>query len=266
MQLQPAVAAIDRDAFIEVVDGLALHLDQRVVARLQRQAVGHVLIGQDHAAHRVRGRHHAEGAALGRVHQLFERADDGHDVAGELLLVVAEIGLLGDLPPLAQGVQHFVDGRLGLQELRIHLEQVAIGAVEELHALVGSEDHDAGAEALQHVVMGRDVARQLRVRILQRGLVQRIADQRAGRQRRFVEIEQPALAAHHLLLAFRLHHAELLRAGGEGARRAVDVAAGSQRFARRQVEQPVECLVAVGDGERSRRGTRSASAAGRATP
>src|SRR6185369_9707255 len=91
---------------------------------------------------------------LGRVHQLFERADDGHDVAGEFLLVVAEIGLLGDLPPLAQGIQHFVDGRLGLQELRIHLEQVAIGAVEELDTLVRPEDHDAGAEALQHVGSG----------------------------------------------------------------------------------------------------------------
>ena len=68
-----------------------------------------------------------------------------------------------------------------------------------------------GAEALQHVVVRRDVARQLRMGILERGLVEREADQRAGRQRRIVEIEQPAPAAHHLLLAFRLRHAELLR-------------------------------------------------------
>ena len=203
---------------------------------------------------------------LGRVHQLLERADDGHDVAGEFLLVVAEIRLLGDLPPLAQGIQHFVDGRLGAQELRVHLEQVAIGAVEELHALVGAEDHDAGAEALQHVVVRRDVARELRMGVLERRLVEREADQRAGRQRHLVEVEQPALAADHLLLALRLHHAELLRAGGQGARRAVDVAAGARRLARRQVEQAVERLVAVGDGERARRGTRSASAAGRAIP
>ena len=40
MQLQPAVAAIDRDAFVEVIDGLALHLDQGVVAGFEGEAVG----------------------------------------------------------------------------------------------------------------------------------------------------------------------------------------------------------------------------------
>ncbi len=171
-------------------------------------------------------------------------------MAGEFLLVVAEIGLLGDLAALAERIQHFVDGRLGAQELGVELELVAIGRVEELHPAVGAEDDDAGAEALQHVVMGGDVARQLGMSLLQRGLVDGEADQTARGQRRLVEVEQPALARHHLLLAFRLRHAELQRPRRQRTRRAVDVAAGPQGLARRQVEQPVEGLVAIDDRQR----------------
>src|SRR3546814_8671104 len=59
-QLHAAIGAKNGNALVEVVDGLALHLGQGVVAALQRQAVGDVLVGQQAAAEGMRRDHRSE--------------------------------------------------------------------------------------------------------------------------------------------------------------------------------------------------------------
>ena len=266
MDLQPAVAAEHGDAFVEMVDRLLLHGDQRVVVPLHRQLVGHILEGQRHAAEGMRRRHHAEGGLARRVDQVLERLDQGHHMADEFLLVGAEIRLLGDLAALALGLQHLVDGGLGAQEGGVEAELLAIGAVEEFDPAVGAEDHDAGAERLQHVVMGRDVAHQLGMALFERGLVEGEADHARPRpaprgNRTAAGGPSPPAAGSRI-------------AQGPPSARGVASAlvagltsrARRDHLGRRQVEQIGEGVVAIGDRRARHRAARPDRAAGRARP
>ncbi len=248
VDLEPAVAAEHGDAFVEMVDRLLLHGDQGVVVPLHRELVGHVLEGEGDAAERMRRRHHAEGGLAGRVDQVLEGLDQGHHMADELVLVGSEIRLLGDLAALALGLQHLVDGRLRAQEGGVEAELLAIGAVEEFDAPVGAEDHDAGAERLQHVVMGGDVADQLGMTLLERGLVEGEADH-AVLDRHFVEVEQAPMPLHDELLAFGLTEAGLLGAACQRRCGGADLAGAGDHLLGRKIQEIGKRPVAIGDRE-----------------
>ena len=66
-QPQPAVAREHRDAFRQVVEGLALHADQRLEAALEIERLGDVVVEIDHAAFRIGRGDDAQRAAVGQV-------------------------------------------------------------------------------------------------------------------------------------------------------------------------------------------------------
>ena len=66
-QPQPAVAREHRDAFGQVVERLALHADQRLVAALELERLGDVVVEIDHAAFRIGRGDDAQRAAVGQV-------------------------------------------------------------------------------------------------------------------------------------------------------------------------------------------------------
>ena len=53
VQLEPTVAAVDGDAFEEMVERLALHLVRVLYERFERQAIGDVLVNESEAAERM---------------------------------------------------------------------------------------------------------------------------------------------------------------------------------------------------------------------
>ena len=122
-QLEPAVGAVDRNAFVEIVQGLALDLDQRVVGAFQGQPVGHVLVGEQHAAHGVRAGDAAQRAAVGQMEQLLERLDQPLQPAQPLAFVLGEVDLLGQAARLAQGLQATLLHRVGQVADQIRAQQ-----------------------------------------------------------------------------------------------------------------------------------------------
>ena len=75
VQFEPSVAAEHGDRLEQIVERLALHLDQRVVRPFEREPVGHVLIDKNQAAQRMRRDRHAEGPPVRQMQQLAFRLD-----------------------------------------------------------------------------------------------------------------------------------------------------------------------------------------------
>ena len=63
-ELEAAVAAEHRHPFVKVVESIALDVDQGVVGALEGESVGHVLEGQEQAAHGMGRDDHAQGAPV----------------------------------------------------------------------------------------------------------------------------------------------------------------------------------------------------------
>ncbi len=76
MELQPAVAAVDRDALEEVVESGAPDLRQGVARALERQAIADVLVNEGEAAEWMWGDRQQQGAAIGQMQQILLRPDD----------------------------------------------------------------------------------------------------------------------------------------------------------------------------------------------
>ena len=174
-QLETPIGPVDRNAFEEMIQSLALHRDQSVVGTLQRQAVGDVLERHQDAAEGVGRRRQAQGRPVGQVQQVLQRLDQGAEQADLIALIGRKVRLLGQTPLIAQQLMDVVEMRLVFERLLLEAQQTGIGGVEELEAHVRAEDGDAAAERLQHFGMGLDVPLELALQLLASRPVERHA-------------------------------------------------------------------------------------------
>ena len=127
-----------------------------------------------------------------------------------LLLEGAEIGVLGQLAPLAQPLQHLVEIGLGAEPVLLETPEPREGGVEEGEPRVGAVDRDGDGDVLQHLGMGRDVARELGLLVLELGEVAGVADDVAvGAERRLGDVDEAARAADDDVVALGLRQAGL---------------------------------------------------------
>ena len=197
MQLQPPIAAKQRNALIEVVERLALHLDQGVVRAFQSQPVGDVLVDEKQPAQRVRRHRDAERPVIGQVHQLVLRLDQGGEQPKLLPLEEPEIGEFRDAAALAQAFENLVERWMPGEPILLDAPQPGEGRVEEAQPLVGAIDRDRGMDVFEHLAVRVDVPDQFGFRALEVGAVDRKADRAAGPVGQLANLEQPARAADH---------------------------------------------------------------------
>ena len=174
-ELQAPVGGEHGDAFLQAVERLALHVDQGIVAALEREALGGIVVEIGEPAVGPLRRDHVDGAAVEQVPPvLVLRA--GLVAGQDLGLPVAVVADLGQARQLAQPVEHLAVGRLGGQPVGVEQPQLAIGLVEERQPLIGAEDGHAGGHAVERALVGRHVPHQLALRGLQRRHVDGRAD------------------------------------------------------------------------------------------
>ena len=190
MQAHAAVAAEHRDRFGQVIERLALHLDQRVVAAVHVEPLGDVVVEISDAAFRIGRGDDAQRAAVRQMPHVLLRLDRAIGLV-QLLLPLPEILLLGQLAGGAQRVEHGGVGRRLIEEAGVELEQRAVGGVVEDELAVGVEDGDAGGELVEHAAMRLDHARELGAHGLDFGAVDRHAGA-AGAARRVDHVEDAA--------------------------------------------------------------------------
>lgn len=157
-KLQAAVAAEDRDALEEIVERLALHLDEGVVRAFEREPVGDVFVEEGEAAERVRRDDHPQGPIVGQMEQLLLRLKERREHLLLLPLEGAEIGVFGQPPALAQPLEHLVERGLGAEKVLFEAPERGEGGVVELEPRVGPVDRDRGRDRLEHLGMGGDGA------------------------------------------------------------------------------------------------------------
>ena len=195
VELEAAVGAQQRDAFLEVVQRLALYADQLVVAAFERQLVGHVLIEIGDAAEGVLLAHDVQRAAVGQVPPVLARLDRG--IGGELLgAPLAVVCLLRDAALVPEPVKDFGIGRVTVEPIGIERPECGIGGVVEAQALVGTEDGDRRVELVQCRGVGLDVAVELLFGIFQHRHVDGEARRAAG-DRNLEHVERAHRARDH---------------------------------------------------------------------
>ena len=161
VQLEPAVGLEHRDALLEAVQRLALGVDQGIVAALQGEPLGHVVVEIGQAAVGALGACDVDGAAVEQVPPVLVLG--AGLVAGEqprLPVAVAHLHL-GQARQLAQAVEDLGICGLGGEPVGIQRPQLAVGLVEEGEALVGAEDGHCRGDAVERALVGGDVAREL---------------------------------------------------------------------------------------------------------
>ena len=191
VQPHAAVRAEHRDRFGQVIERLALHLDQRIVAAVHDEALGDVVIQISDAALGIGRGHHAQRAAVRQVPHMLLRLDRAIGLV-QLLLPLPVILLLGQLAIGAQGIEHEAVGRRLVEHGGVEFEQRAERGVVEDQLAVGVEDGDAGGELVEHAAVGLDHARQIGAHRLHLGGVDRHAGA-AGAARRVHHVEDAAL-------------------------------------------------------------------------
>ena len=210
-----------------MVERLALHGDEGVVGALERQPVGHVLVSHDDPAEGMRGGDGSERAPIRQMHQILVGFDQAEQLLLQLLLVGREVHRLGQAAVLAQGFQHLAQGRLGAEPAIVQVPERGKRGVEELHSPIWPVNDDGGGERFQHIGMGGDVPRQLALRVFERGQVEGIADHRAAAAHRLLgQVEKPALALGHQVVALGLRLTRCDRPVSEAAPARVNGVAG----------------------------------------
>src|SRR4051812_12140624 len=112
MKLQAAIAAVNGDAFEEVVESGAPHLRQRIARALERQAIGEVLVDKGEAAERVRRDGRQQGAAVRQMQQFLLRPNDRGKQPQLVALVRPEISGFGETAGFPETFKHLLEGRL----------------------------------------------------------------------------------------------------------------------------------------------------------
>ena len=175
-----------------MIERLALHLDQRVVAAVQVEALGDVVVEIGDAAFRIGRGDDAQRAAVRQVPHVLLRLDRAIGLV-QLLLPLPEVLLLGQLAAGAQGVEHGRIGRRLVEQAGVEFEQRAEGGVVEDQLAVDVEDGDAGGELVEHAAVRLDHAREVGAHGLHFGGVDGHAGG-AGAARRVDHVEDAALA------------------------------------------------------------------------
>ncbi len=165
-KFQAAVGAEDRNAFIEVVDGLALHAGERVVGAFEVEALGDVFIEIDDAAEGMRLGEKLDGAAVRQVPVFLDGFGRGVDFHARLLPCL-EVRLFRQAAARAQLVQHLIVGGAAVEPLRVEAPERFVGAVAEGEALVGAADRDGGRDAVERRGMAFDVAAEFGFRLVE---------------------------------------------------------------------------------------------------
>ena len=129
-QPQPPVAGEHRDRLGEVVERLALHPDQRVVAPFEIEPLGDVVEQIDHAAFGIGRGDDAQRAAVRQVPGVLLGLDRAIGLV-QRRLPLAEVLLLGQLARGAQLVEHGGIGRALVEEAGVEVPERAIGGVVE---------------------------------------------------------------------------------------------------------------------------------------
>jgi len=171
-EFEAAIGAEHGDAFLQAVEGLALHVDQRVIAAFERQPLG--LVGKEvcHAAVGALFGHDVDDAPVGQMPPVFKLG--AGRIAGQNLglpIAVADDGR--QLALLAQAVEHGAVGRLRLQPLGVELPELAVGIVVENELLLAIEDGDRRLDAVEGAVVGRDLPFEFILHAFNRGDVDR---------------------------------------------------------------------------------------------
>ena len=199
VELQPAIGPEHGDRLVQLVQGGALDIDQRVVARPQGQLVCLVLEDQHQAAQRVALAGDPQRAAIRQrpelVRCLFGR---GLVVARQLVrLPACEISLFRQKALLAHAVKELAVGRTVVEPGIIQLEQAGKGRVVEVQPLRAIEHHNGLGHVVQRLVMGTAEALQRHLGFLALGDV----DGKAGGTARHREDQ----ALHGAAAAFDDH-------------------------------------------------------------
>ena len=160
---EPAVGAEHRDAFGEVVEGLALDVDQRVVAALEVEPLGDVLVDPGHPALRVGIGDDAERLAVGQVPALFPGLD--RPVGGEQLGPprLGSRACSGSCARRAAGRARRCSSGCEFEEGGVEAEQAAIGGVVRLEPPVRPEDGDRRGELVEGAGVEVDLAAERRL-------------------------------------------------------------------------------------------------------
>ena len=175
-----------------MVKSFGLHLDERVVATMHVEPLGHVIVEVGDTAFRVGRGHDPQRPAIGKVPHVLFRLDRAVRFV-KLLSPLAEILLLRQLAPAAQGVEHGRIGRRLIEEAVIEFEERAEGGVIESELAVDIENGDAGCQLIEHAAVRLDHARQFRAHGLDLGAIDRDAGA-AGRARRVNDLENAPAA------------------------------------------------------------------------
>ena len=191
-ELQTAVRAEHGNAFIEMVERLALNADHLIVAARERYAFGFVLIEvRDTAIGTFLG-HHMQRAAIGKMPPLLGLRTSL--VAGENLgFPFAIVHDLGDAASLAQAIEKLAMHRALAQPVCIELPELGEGLVEEAEPLVAREDGDGSRDAVECAIEGGDEAVEFAFRALDGRDVDGASDARLA-EREHHDVVMTALA------------------------------------------------------------------------
>ncbi len=185
-QLHPPVGAEHRDAFLERVERLALHVGQRRDLRGERVALRGVVVEIGDAALRIGAGDDAQRPPVRQIPDRLARLDR---LVGlhQLRLPGAEVRLLRQLPLGPKPVENLAVGRLGVEERRLERPHLAVGGVVEGEPLRLVEDRHRGRQAVDHAGIVVFVA--LHLGFQRRGLGDVIGD--AGRSERRAAPRRP---------------------------------------------------------------------------
>ena len=210
-QLEAAVGAEHRDAFLEAVECFALHVDEGVIAALERDTVG--LVGEEirHAAVGTLLGNDVDDAPVGQVPGVFERRAGA--VAGEhLRFPIAMAYDRRQNADFAQAVEDDAVARAGRQPLGIERPKLRECGVVENKFLIAIEQRDGRLDAIERTIVRRDLAIELALRRFDVGDVDRSAGRHAV-DRYDDDVVRLALAAGD-----EVHAGLIALAGGDGFR------------------------------------------------
>ena len=129
-QLEAAVGAEHRDAFLQRVERLALHPRQGVILRFQRETLGDIVEKIGDPALRIGIEADAQGAAVGQVPDLRRRLEGVIELE-QGVFPAAVIGLFGQAAGGAQPVENFGIAGTLVEKGQVERPQLAIGGVGE---------------------------------------------------------------------------------------------------------------------------------------
>src|SRR5882757_4198302 len=202
MELQAAVAAVDGDAFEQVVEGRAPHLGQRIAGAFERQSVGYVLVNEGEPTEWMRGYGEQQGAAVRQMHQFLLRLDQRGEHPQALTLERAEINYFRQTATLAKPFQNLSERGLCGEPVFRQVPHRRERGIEESQPFVGTVYGDGRANALEHLGVSVDVPTQLGFCRLKISQIDGKTDRPAYPARDFADLEQPARTANHDMPAF----------------------------------------------------------------